>query len=212
MTRWVVVLLGCSLAGCDISFGILHFDPPSDASADGERDAPLPASGCADGVRDGYLATETYPALAACVGGWSVMGLETGKIGGASCGSSGNAGAGSGCAAADLCAADWHICVNRAEVATNLNGVGCDDAIPVEGFFATNQPASGGTCAVSGADDLFGCGRGGMPTEKCGALTKTSGDGCDVLGSGWSCEESTSERTIVTKPGFTTGGVLCCRD
>jgi len=129
----LLVLVG--LAGCDELFGL---DPirssPSDAAGDAMPDAmpdvPLPPVGCADGQRDGFIDRQMYPRIAACSGGWELMGVKTARSGDATCGDSGDDGVnqtGRMCSVANLCAAGWHVCIDPGDVSLSLGGApGCD--------------------------------------------------------------------------------------
>ena len=150
----------------------------------GAPDAGTPGdpSGCADGTREGFISLGSYPDIAGCSGGWSVPGVTA--LLGPACGRrSGNTSSnadGTGCAAADLCAAGWHICRGKDEVALKANG-SCADAVPAGApnnslFFAVVQASqSNTTCDVSGDNDVFGCGNLGTqlsPQKNCGVLTR----------------------------------------
>lgn len=143
---------------------------------------PGDPSGCADGTREGFLSLTSYPAIAACSGGWSVPGVT--QVVAPACGRvSGNTSSnreGAGCAASDLCAAGWHLCRGKDEVAQKANG-SCADAVPSGAqnnslFFAVSQASQNNTsCDSSGDNDVFGCGNLGTqlaPAKNCGVLTR----------------------------------------
>lgn len=139
-------------------------------------------SGCADGARDGFLSIASYPEIAACSGGWTVPGVTAstapacGRVSGDD---SANA-EGTGCSAADLCAAGWHLCRGKDEV--GLKGQGsCADAVPPGArpnslFFAVVQASQlNSACDVAGDNDVFGCGNLGVQLaagKNCGVLTR----------------------------------------
>jgi hypothetical protein len=150
----------------------------------GVPDAGLPTdpSGCSDGTREGFLSIPTYPDIAACSGGWTVPGVTQAMA--PACGrASGNTSSnheGTGCSAADLCAAGWHVCHGKDEVALRANG-SCADAVPPGApsnslFFAVAQASqSNTTCDTSGDNDVFGCGNLGVQLssqKNCGVLTR----------------------------------------
>lgn len=143
---------------------------------------PPPSVGCADGTREGFVSLSSYPAIAACAGGWSVPGVTTTTT--PACGrASGNSAAnreGAGCSSADLCEAGWHVCLGKDEVALKANG-SCADAVPAGApnnslFFAVVQASqSNTTCDASGDNDVFGCGNLGTQLsagKNCGVLTR----------------------------------------
>jgi hypothetical protein len=150
----------------------------------GVPDAGIPGdpNGCADGTREGFTSLSSYPDIAACSGGWTVPGLTL--VMAPACGrGSGNTSGnrdGTGCAAADLCAAGWHVCRGKDEVAVKANG-SCADAVPPGApssslFFAVVQASqSNTTCDTSGDNDVFGCGNLGVQLssqKNCGVLTR----------------------------------------
>jgi hypothetical protein len=125
--------------------------------------------------------------------------------------------AGTGCAAADLCAAGWHVCASDTEVSTDLGGATC--AAQTWGanlFFATQQSGQGGNqCNPTGDNDLFGCGSlGGAPGVSCTPLNETSCNLCSCLDADWNCgADAFNEALNVTKAdGTGSGGVLCCHN
>lgn len=185
---------------------------------DGDGDGIADCLGCADGEREGFDRIHDYPNIAACAGGWA----KPGVIGvAATC--SHHAGddsenvTGTGCSAADLCQAGWHVCASAAEVAAAA-ATGCADATDGSGsvpvFFVTGQSGSGVlACMPTGNNDLFGCGTLGVaPAVSCTPLTRSSSNLCSALSVPWACgSDAYNEATNVTKPGSDAGGVLCCR-
>jgi hypothetical protein len=178
------------------------------------------ASGCADGAREGYAVAGRYATIAACAGAWSVPGLKGPDVPSCSraAGDDGAKADGDGCAAYDLCAAGWHVCLTSAEVAGHAGVDGCEDAVDASSsdpvFFATAQSGNGSNaCAATGADDIFGCGNvGSTIVQGCEPLDRGSGNDCLEIGAPWSCPSSTAEAATVTKSGSLRGGVLCCAD
>jgi len=148
----------------------------------GECRSASPDPGCADGTREGFIDLGVHPDIAGCSGGWSVPGVTRDGLVPACGRASGNTGAnreGNGCSAADLCAAGWHVCRGRAEVAAKAPG-GCGDAVPPGTpdkalLFAVAQHSEMNTVCTdsSGDNDVFGCGNLGTRIE--------AGKGCAPL-------------------------------
>lgn len=199
------------------SCGDDHVDPPDETCDDGNT---MPGDGCsanchleigcADGAREGFDDPTTWPRLAACAGGWTVPGIDTPAVSVAECDGIGddsvaNA-AGTGCAAANLCAAGWHVCVTSGEVVARLGAGSCDTQ---PSFFATRQPATlVGVCAATGPG-VAGCGSSGELLTSCGPLGVHAGADCSMLaGDSFACT-SGMPRTTLTH-GDVVGGVLCC--
>jgi len=172
---------------------------------------------CADGEREGFVNAAARPYIAGCSGGWELPGVLSPQSG-AGCtvaGDDSSNPAGTGCGAADLCGVGWHVCTSAAEVAL-LSADGCVSSTQAGDpglFFVQSQSGEGDTaCAVTGANDLFGCGNIGAPTGFCGVLDRFSHDLCSALPSSWSCGvDGLDEANQVTKTAASDGGVLCCR-
>lgn len=160
------------------------------------------ATGCSDGTREGFLDETRYPDIAACSGAWNIPGIHHDE--GPACGRlSGNNGAniyGTGCNVEDLCAAGWHVCHGVDDIA-NHSSIGCEgimDGQPQPGFFVSRETSNGAlTCTGDGyghpgyANDLFGCGDlgCGLGAEKrCGAINRSSHDGCLGIDSSYVCQ------------------------
>jgi hypothetical protein len=219
--------------------GAGELPPALDAAADGtgadgadvpevEVGPPATIVGCADGVREGLLDLATYPAIAACEGGWQVQGLLSNAAHTPACArGGGNQGAqpdGEGCSAADLCAAGWHVCESAAEV-TSKGGKCADAVLPASGrkvFYATRQTGddncntSGSSGAGSNGDNLVhGCGNFALvSSNRCLPLNADLHDDDCTANPPWRCTgtNNRTEISIVTKPGSALGGVLCCKD
>ncbi|MGC4114211.1 MAG: hypothetical protein QM765_06240 [Myxococcales bacterium] len=146
-----------------------------------------PETGCADGTREGFQDLNTYPTIASCSGGWSVGGVTRADLVPTCDRKSGNSGqnqAGDGCSAADLCAAGWHVCSGKTEVAAKAGAKGCEESVPAGSpdksmFFAVAQhSAQFSQCddtATTGDNDVFGCGNLGIALtadKGCGVLTR----------------------------------------
>lgn len=116
--------------------------------------------------------------------------------------------------AADLCAAEWHICQSVTEVDEELAGQPCSLSLP--GFFASQQATVGNsTCTADrfGANDVAGCANdtsqaNTFPALLCGAMTSLVGNDCL---DGWTCGNSRAESLELVHSGAD-GGVLCCQD
>jgi len=184
--------------------------------------AGLEASGCSDGTREGFLQLKpetqfwVYPNIAGCKGAWTVPGISRFAPQNApacpnlhpintmnphcdrKAGNNAVNTAGTGCAASDLCAVGWHICLDYKDVNVNTGNKGCQDCgVGVQGdfLFLSRQSSNGcGKCAegtsvdpkvcnsqscLSGclqsefiSNDVFGCGNYGEKIE---------------AGSGWDC-------------------------
>ena len=133
--------------------------------------ARLAIAGCADGTREGFTNTTTYPGIAACAGAWDVPGvLATTTLTPQCARRGGNTGAaittGAGCSVADLCAVGWHVCQTGSEVITRAGS--CNDAVASAGnndvFYLTRQRALAALCSPAnlvGTNNLHGCGNFG---------------------------------------------------
>jgi hypothetical protein len=120
-------------------------------------------NGCADSNRDVFIDQTTFPAIAACAGGWDGNGGTAGYMGvfpsplrttNTNCAQNGNNGPnpnGTGCSAIDLCAPGWHICAGGEVIARVRNAFdasgqtdGClADAWPANSFFAASIGSTG---------------------------------------------------------------------
>lgn len=181
------------------------------------------AIGCADGTREGFLSLNRYPGIAACSGGWTEPGLSTTASMVPQCenrgGNSGPYPNGGTCSAADLCAVGWHVCESANEAERHSDD--CDDAVePANGspiFFATRQPSATSGCSSNmGDSNIIGCGNiGGQPSSGCGPLNARLDNEDCARYRPWLCGDDemsvSTELRLVTKPGSTRGGVLCCR-
>ena len=123
--------------------------------------------GCADGTRDVFVSTTTFPGIAACAGGWDGNGKTVGYTGvfpaplrtsNPNCAQNGNDGPnpnGTGCSAADLCASGWHICAGG-EIIANARGA-FDAGTPVDGCSAVTWPANSFFAAAIGSTGYYEC-------------------------------------------------------
>jgi hypothetical protein len=193
-------------------------------------------NGCSDGTREGFIDEMTFPKIAGCQGGWSVGGMFASASCGLKSGNDSQNQNGAGCAAADLCSSNFHLCASQSEVAADLpTDKSCSDAIDVLNvFFASAQSGPGCTvctvdnvcafasdcsdCENLGAceDDVFGCGTMGSPPDStCGILNMSSGDQCTALPfGGWSCTspEGTGPNGSTYEGGCTEAAVITKSD
>ncbi len=199
-------------------------------------DPPLPAVGCADSTREGFIDEATWPSIAGCEGAFSVAGVTRAGLTptcGRVAGDDGSNAEGNGCSAADLCMEGWHVCNGKTEVAAKASG-GCLGAVPAGTgdkmlFFAVAQHSTNGSVcddASSGDNDVFGCGNLGTQLsadKNCGPLTRvlasTQPDRCgfneaEPSNGPWLCqggsESHLHEGAIVSKVGCP--GTSCSYD
>ena len=204
--RWIPAL--ALLCACHKLFGLEHLP-----------DAPRGDLGCADGTREGFTDLSSALRIAGCGGAWTIGGIKPAPA--PACGRrAGNTGAnllGTDCTPSDLCAAGWHLCIDRFEVLQRAPGQTCAGISAENAFFATSQSGpGGGMCDALGTNDVFGCGKLGAPISEasCTPLDRSSGNDCSELRGtgGWDClgpEEPTNLRKADPLVG---GGVLCCAD
>jgi hypothetical protein len=194
---WFIVPLLSAMGGATVAGGCAPVILPGGPFGDsGPGSLPADAGpGCSDGTREGFVSMSQYPSIAACAGAWSVPGITAA---GASqgpvvptcnlnAGNDSNNVNGTGCSAADLCAAGWHICRGSQEV-TARSATGCADAVPATVpndngsnyvlFAVAQHSLSGSICDdTSGNDnDIFGCGAFGQQLQAandCGPLNQT---------------------------------------
>jgi hypothetical protein len=183
--------------------------------------------GCSDGTREGFRDYRDWPAIAGCAGAFD----HPGVLGGApdllpTCdllaGDTNSNPDGNGCTAADLCAANWHVCRNGDDVANHSPTGDCEGCVPAgeTRFFLVASGASPmGICSPDplAANDLHGCGGLGQPEDQaCAPLSRRMGFAdCHATSGVWNCGgqvDGLREAEVVTKSGTTLGGVLCCKD
>jgi hypothetical protein len=187
--------------------------------------------GCSDGGREGFRDVTNWPSIAGCAGAFDQPGVIGSPDLAPMCdwlaGDSNTNRDGIGCTAADLCAANWHVCRNGDDVAKHSPSGGCEGCVPAgeTRFFLVASGASPmGICSPDPGEvnDLHGCGGFGRPeVQGCAPLARRMGfadclatKGVDTKGV-WNCggpEDSLREAMVVTKTGTTLGGVLCCKD
>ncbi len=190
----------------------------SDAGAERDAIALSSASGCADGTREGFGASEA--GIAACEGAWTVPGVLVDAS--AQCaraaGNTGTRSNGTGCSVADLCAVGWHVCRDAADVLAH-GGAAANDVCTTGSkdggatFYATAQPSDGVSSCIADAaavNDVFGCGDIASAVGDCAPLDMTIGTFAQVPGFAFGSDSNTERVTVIKGPG--PGGVLCCLD
>ncbi len=123
--------------------------------------------GCADGTREAFESQTTFPAIAACAGGWDGNGGTAGYTGvfpaplrttNPNCTQNGNSGPnpdGIGCSSIDLCAPGWHVCAGG-EVIARVKGV-IDSGSQTDGCTATTWPVNSFFAASIGSTGYYEC-------------------------------------------------------
>ncbi len=191
----------------------------------GVRGAPE-IVGCSDGSREGFRDPDDWPDIAGCAGAFDQPGVIGSPDLQPACdlraGDTNANSEGTGCTAADLCAAHWHVCRNGDDVARHSPTGGCESCVLAgeQRFFLVASGASPmGICSPDpqAVDDLHGCGGLGQPeSQDCAPLSRRMGFAdCKATDGVWNCgdkSDSLQEAKVVTKAGSTLGGVLCCRD
>jgi hypothetical protein len=179
-----------------------------------------PPVGCSDGSREYFTSLLVYPAIAGCSGAWSVKGLVSNAAMQPQCNrEGGNDGAqpnGNGCSVTDLCAAGWHVCDDKLEVAMLALG-GCPGATaPGLWIVRAGGPTQTTDCSGPGLNNLFGCGMGvgAVANANCTPLSRVlTHNPCNSTPP-WDCGGfiATLETEEVTKSSSDGGGVMCCAD
>jgi hypothetical protein len=184
------------VGGC-VGGQTVDFEPNSAATS------RAPATGCADGTREGFANLNTFPNIAGCSGGWTVPGVMATNPGTApacptiathdtvtpACsrmgGNDGLNPNGAGCDVADLCAAGWHVCATSADISSH-SPTGCTGATLSTDprlFFVSRQSSNGcGECAT-GTRTTSDCNSSSC-TAACAQTSETSNDvfGCGNFG------------------------------
>ena len=182
--------------------------------------------GCSDGTREGFRDYTRWLNIAGCAGAFDQPGVvgspDLKPTCGLLAGDSNTRRDGIGCSAADLCAANWHVCRNGHDVATHSSSGNCEGCVPAgePRFFLVASGASPmGICSPDSqeSNDLHGCGGLGQPeAQGCAPLSRRMGFAdCLATNGVWNCgtkDDSLQEARVVTKPGISHGGVLCCKD
>ena len=191
----------------------------SDVCTDDESDAVIPTyqcinheTGCADGTREGFTNTTTYPDIASCKGSFSSQSLRVTRTG-EWCGNN----IGSCTAPEDLCAPGWHICMKNGwpgDLWDRVTTVDCNSPVAGTGSFAAaSNPASTIECifmypCTCTYSPPYGCSH--MVSDYFGSIAVT---GCGTGALGWTCSGtnlSTVNAACNAASGLT--GVLCCKD
>jgi hypothetical protein len=193
-----------------------------DASADAALTPDV--AGCSDATREGLTDLTAFPNLAACDGAFSQQGIvnEDPPACNRQAGNNGAKSDGSGCNAADLCAAGWHVCRDLSDVASHDGTAGCTSLAGAAAvFYATRQRGAvlTGSCTgatSSDANDVHGCGSiGGVVSgaDGCAPLDRRLRVAVGDCPAPWNCgNDDRVEGQNLTKTGLLGGGVLCCRD
>ena len=239
----LAILVLASLAGCRVlEYGLGGDAGAADAgdvasdrlAAPADTQMPievgeLPGAGgpgCSDGTREGFRDYINWPNIAGCAGAFDQPGVVGSTKLLPTCSRLAGDGNlipdGTGCTAADLCAANWHVCRNGDDVAQSSPSGDCEGCVPAgePRFFVVATGASSmGVCSPDpqAANDLHGCGGLGQPeSQACAPLSRRMGFAdCLATNGIWNCgdqSDSLQEAAVVTKSGTTLGGVLCCRD
>jgi len=148
-------------------------------------------TGCADGTREVFVNQTTFPAIAACAGGWDGNGGIVDYTGvfpaplrttNPNCTSNGNSGPnpnGTGCSAIDLCATGWHICAGG-EVLPRVQSAPNIAPSATDGCAADTWPASSFFAAAIGSTGFFECAEP-YDTRTGPSCTNSSGaQGCEA--------------------------------
>jgi hypothetical protein len=222
-TRDLAAVIGNPTDSIDAQGAIDLGEPP------GVPGAP-DISGCSDGTREGFRGDpkwpEIWPDIAGCAGAFDRRGVIGSPELQPSCellaGDTNSNSEGNGCTAADLCAANWHVCRNGDDVAKHSPTGDCEGSVPAgePRFFLVASGASPmGICSADpqAVNDLHGCGGLGQPEDQtCAPLSRRMGFADCMATSGvWNCgtqDDSLREAEVVSKTGTTLGGVLCCRN
>jgi hypothetical protein len=243
---WLAGLAGCRVlhsglsgdAGAtgyrDLAAAIGKPTEPIDAQGTidlGERPGVSSApniAGCSDGSREGFRDDpkwpEIWPDIAGCAGAFEQRGVvgDLQPLCDLLAGDTNSNRDGTNCTAADLCAANWHVCRNGDDVAKHSPTGDCEGCVPAgeTRFFLVASGASPmGICSVDpqAVNDLHGCGGLGQPEDQaCAPLSRRMGFAdCMATNGVWNCggqADSLREAEVVSKTGTTLGGVLCCKD
>jgi hypothetical protein len=155
----------------------------------------ISTAGCADGTREVFVSRTTFPAIAACAGGWDGNGGMANYTGvfpaplrtaNPNCQKNGNSGPnpkGTGCSAIDLCASGWHICAGG-EVIARVQGA-FDGGSHSDACAADTWPAHSFFAAAIGSTGYYEC------AEPYGTLT------------GPSCTNASGQPACRANPGLT---------
>jgi hypothetical protein len=170
------VTLGNDAANC----GVCGHACASSEVCSGGTCTPLSSVGdvgCADGTREGFVNQTTFPAIAACAGGWDGNGGMANYVGvfpaplrttNANCAQNGNSGpnpSGTTCSATDLCATGWHICGGGEVIARVQAAL---DSGTADGCAADTWPANSFFAGAIGSTGCYEC------AEPSATLTGTS--------------------------------------
>lgn len=188
--------LATSASGCNAVLGMdeKSVDDARICSNDGARCAP--ASGCSDGIRDGFKDLQAHPTIAGCLATWPKGSVLTPQTG-AACGN----GRGECAVPADACAPGWHVCglEGPEEIRNRLAAAVC---LGETGSFITAVGAT--TCGPCESQPIACCGKScvAQPGGNCIYPGQTATMGTvNGFVNVCSSTESGSDRLF---------GVLCC--
>lgn len=146
--------------------------------------------GCADGTREVFANQTSFPAIAACAGGWDGNGgaanysgvfpapLRTTNPGCSQNGNSGPNANGKGCSASDLCSLGWHICMGG-EVLARVKGSPTFDA-QTDGCAAAVWPANSFFAAAIGSTGCSICAEPYFTETGAGCTNSSCAQGCQA--------------------------------
>jgi hypothetical protein len=152
----------------------------------------ISSTGCADGTREVFADAATFPAIAACAGGWDGKGgadgytgvfpapLRTGDPGCAANGNSGPNPGGTGCSAIDLCATGWHICAGGEVLARVTGAPGFDSGTASDGCRADTWPAQSFFAAAIGSTGCLNCAEPGFTLTGPTCTNASCAAGCQA--------------------------------
>src|SRR5262245_57619288 len=111
-----------------------------------------PHSGCADDTREAY---DGESSIAACQGGFSVVGVTSAEAQAPACGrKAGNDSSnpsGQGCSAEDLCSRGWHVCRSAAEVQAKASTGACPGDSGTLFWLTRQAEDANGACVDKGS-------------------------------------------------------------
>jgi hypothetical protein len=173
----------------------------------------ISAIGCADGTREVFTSQTTFPAIAACAGGWDGNGGKAGYTGvfpaplhsqNPHCTQNGNDGpnpSGAGCSAIDLCAPGWHICAGG-EIIARVSA-SFDSGTQTDGCTAATWPASSFFASAIGSTGYSQC------AEPYGTVT---GPNCNNMSGAAGCQSNPGLTNDIFGCGTEGASVNTCGD
>jgi len=170
------------------------------------------STGCADGVRDGFVDQDAFPSIASCAGTWTEQSLRSPPTG-VPCGDD----IGVPCdSPADLCAPQWHVCMTNGDpddLSWRVSDADCNSAVAGPApFVAASSHCESAACVPPPAFDCLGPGICGEPIC-CGSGCYTGNDCKDAVWAGQTEVGPPSLSGCSSYAPPTAGaGVLCCSD